>query len=139
MSYYVDHFVAGRISKFTYGTPCHPSYDPTDPEHVRRAYKLYVDPMGLKRVPGYFETMLSRVRVVIFPWLSGLNPVALQGTKVLEDREIRHGFCCTSKGAPRKYVSTEIVKYTGALAAPEWGDIEEGRPFGFSCYLVTSA
>ena len=95
--------------------------------------------MGLKRVHGYFETMLSRVRVVIFPWLSGLNPVALQGTKVLEDREIRRSLSWASEGVPPQYLSLGVVKYTGSLATPKWEDVEQGRVFSFSCYLVKSA
>ena len=76
---------------------------------------------------------------MIFPWLSGLNPVALQGTKVLEDREIRHGFGWVSEDAPPRYLSPKVVKYTGALAAPEWTDIKQGRLFSCSCYLVKGA
>jgi hypothetical protein len=62
VSYYIDHFVTGRISKFTYGVPCIALYDPSNPEHVRREHKSYINPMGEKRVPDHFETMLSRVR-----------------------------------------------------------------------------
>ncbi|KAF9650931.1 hypothetical protein BDM02DRAFT_3163995 [Thelephora ganbajun] len=109
VSFYVDHFVTGRISKFTYGVPCSITYNPFDPEHAQRAHKSFIDAMGERRIPGYFTTMLSR------------------GTKVLEDREIRYGFSWVSKGAPRQYVSPEIVKYTGTLFAPEWVDTEQGR------------
>ena len=62
LSYYVDHFVTGRISKFTYGVASHVSYKSSNPEHVRREHKSFVDVMGDKRVPDHFETMLSRVR-----------------------------------------------------------------------------
>ena len=62
VSYYVDHFVTGRLSKFTYGVPCSALYNPSNPEHVRRSHKSYVDGMGDKRVLGFFETMLTRVR-----------------------------------------------------------------------------
>ena len=62
VSYYVDHFVKGRISKFTYGVPCRMPYNSSNPEHVRREHKSFVDAMGTKRVPDNFKTMLSRVR-----------------------------------------------------------------------------
>ena len=62
VSFYVDHFVAGRISKFTYGVPCRSRYKPSDPEYVRREYKSYISRAGEKQVPGRFVTLLSRVR-----------------------------------------------------------------------------
>ena len=54
----------------------------------------------------------------------------LQGTKVLEDREIRHRFCTVSEDAPPQRISHMISKYTGkALVSPEWRDVEEGAVF----------
>ena len=61
ISYYVDHFVTGRISKFTYGIPCGIIYDSSNPEHVRRKNKSYVNVTGDKAFSGGFDTMLSRV------------------------------------------------------------------------------
>ena len=62
VSYYVDSFVAGRISKFTYGVSCNAIYKPSNPEHVRREDKSYLDPAGNRHIPDYFQTMLLRVR-----------------------------------------------------------------------------
>ena len=62
ISFYVDRFVTGRVSKFTYGVPCIAVYRPSDPEHVKRKHKAYIDPRGDKVLPGYFDTMLPRVR-----------------------------------------------------------------------------
>ena len=61
---------------------------------------------------------------------------ALQGTKVLEDREIRHSFCVINEGSPPRSASPGITKYTGALTAPRWDDIEPGRVFCSPWYLV---
>ena len=61
VSFYVDHFVTGRVSKFTYGTPCATSYKPSNPEHVKREHKSYLDPTGMKVISGCFDVMLSRV------------------------------------------------------------------------------
>ena len=61
VSFYVDHFVTGRISKFTYGTHHSILYQPSDPEHVRREHKSFFDPAGDKYLPDRFESMLSRV------------------------------------------------------------------------------
>ena len=60
-----------------------------------------------------------------------LNSIALQGTKVLENREIRQTFYRTSEDTPLQHVSPKVVKYTGALVAPEWEDIEPGIVFNF--------
>jgi len=116
VSYYVDHFVTARVSKFTYGVPCNVVYNSGNPEHAKRAHKLYTNEMGERRIPGGFTTMLSR------------------GTKILEDREIRHSFCRSSDGTPPKQASPSIDKYTGSLASPEWADVEEGK-FETLCYV----
>ena len=62
VSYYVDHFVAGRISKFTYGVINDVLYDSSNPEHVRRAHKTFINALGERRVPSHFDVMLIRVR-----------------------------------------------------------------------------
>ena len=61
VSFYVDHFVTGRVSKFTYGVPCHIMYQPNNPEHIIRGYKSFLDAAGDRRIDGHFENMLSRV------------------------------------------------------------------------------
>jgi hypothetical protein len=61
VSYYVDHFVTGRISRFTYGAPCDIPYEPFNSEHVSRGNKSYFDPLRQQRVPNSFATLLSRV------------------------------------------------------------------------------
>jgi len=61
ISFYVDHFVTGRISKFTYGVACNVSYRFINLEHRKREHLSFLNPAGKKRIPGYFETMLPRV------------------------------------------------------------------------------
>ena len=61
VSYYIDHFVTGRISKFTYGVLGNVVYDPYDPEHVLREHQSYVDAVGDTCIPNNFRTMLPRV------------------------------------------------------------------------------
>lgn len=62
-----------------------------------------------------------------------------QGTKVLEDREIRLRFSCSTEGTPPQQAYQGVTKYTGALATPEWKDIEPGRVLTFPLYLVKDA
>ena len=61
ISFYLDRFVKGRILRFTYGTPRNAPYSPSNPDHVRREHKTYINLMGEKRVRGAFHTMLSKV------------------------------------------------------------------------------
>jgi len=68
-----------------------------------------------------------------------LNLIALQGTKILGDREIRYRRCAITKDTPRTHTFTRIIKYTGTLASPEWKDIEPGRVFSFPRHLVKNA
>jgi len=67
-----------------------------------------------------------------------MNSTGLQGTKVLEDREIRFHCCSVSEDVPPQHISPKIVKYTGTLVAPEWRDIEPGRVFSFSRHSMKS-
>ena len=75
----------------------------------------------------------------IFTLGFGLNYIALQGTKVLEDREIRLNFHWVTEGIPPQHISAGITKYIGALATPEWKDVEPGRVFTFPWYPVKGA
>ena len=62
VSYYVDNFVAGRISNFTYGVVSDALYDSSDPERVRRSRGTFINAVGERRVPSHFDVMLTRVR-----------------------------------------------------------------------------
>jgi hypothetical protein len=126
-AFYVDHLVIGRISKFTYGVPCNAVYEPSDPEHVQRKHKSYIDPSGERRVPGYFMNMLLRVGYAQSPPSFPQSHSSLQGTKVLKDREIRESFYWLSKISPTQHISSEILKYKGTADAPEWVDTEQGK------------
>jgi len=72
--------------------------------------------MGQRLVPDHFATMLTR------------------GTKVVEDKEIRHAFYLTAEGGPPQEASPGITKYTGALTSPDWKD-EEPDKFETLCYV----
>ena len=105
--------MTARIAKFTYGLPSEIVYDPSDPEHVRRAHNSYVDAMGDIRVRNAFSTMLTRVRHHSHCPVFWTDPIVLQGTKVLEDREIRLPRVLVAKGAPHQQNCTGV--YSGTL------------------------
>src|SRR5258706_68368 len=113
ISFYVDHFVTRRISKFTYGAACNVSYHFFNPEHRRRKSLSFLNPAGERRVPGYFGTMLLQVchPSPLMILLVSLAP--LQGTKVLEDQEVRYSFCYVTEGAPQQQAFQSVLKYTG--------------------------
>ena len=59
--FYINHFVQGRVSKFTYGIPGWVVYTPSNPEHVKREYKTFINAEGKKCIRSYFTTMLPKV------------------------------------------------------------------------------
>jgi len=117
VSFYIDHIVTGRISKFTYGVPCTVVYRPSDSEHVKRQHRVYTDIEGDKCLSDGFTTMLSK------------------GTKVLENREIRTSMYVVREGAPAKEVTARIIKYDGSQRSPRWMDVERDR-FETLCHVV---
>jgi len=72
-------------------------------------------------------------------WRFRLIPIALQGTRILEEREIRCELCMVAEDAPPQHTNSRFVKYTGDLALPVWEDAEPGRVFSFPWYLVKNA
>ena len=123
--------MTGRVSKFTYGVPYGIIYQPSDPEHTRREHKIYVDAAGDRRIDGRFENMLSRV-CYLPPFIILLdNPVVFQGTKVLEDREVKFSLCYLTEGTPQQHAASSVLKYTGMSRIPEWTDVNEGSVFNF--------
>ena len=132
VSYYLDNFVTGRISKFTYGASCDVHYQPSNLEHVRRGHKSYLNAAGDKLIPDYFQTMLLRVRHLPLLLVLQYNLIPSQGTKVLEDRELRTTLCYVTDGAPQRQASQPVLRYTGTSDTPEWRDTEPGSVFSFN-------
>ena len=69
ISYYLDHFVVGRIVRYTYGTPASIPYDPSDPAHRKRAHKSYMGITGIPRLDVFVPTLfkVANVRLWIVP------------------------------------------------------------------------
>lgn len=62
VSFYLDHYVKARISKFAYGTTCSTDYDPNNPDHLSRRANMYVSVSGTRKLPGLFDVILPKVR-----------------------------------------------------------------------------
>jgi hypothetical protein len=66
LSFYHDHFVRSRVSKFTYGRFCCPAFDPADQDHQQRVHKTYTSVSGLVRVNDFFDVILPKVCLISF-------------------------------------------------------------------------
>ena len=72
---------------------------------------------------------------VIYPLLLILldDLVVLQGTKVLEDKEVRFSLSYTTEDTPQQHASPSVLKYTGTSSSPEWtDDVDQGSVFSFN-------
>jgi len=65
MSFYIDHYVTARVSKYAYGTSSSALYDENNPEHFSRTHKKYVDLPGDVMIGDLFSTILPMV-VLLF-------------------------------------------------------------------------
>ena len=59
VSYYLDHFVVGRIIKYTYGTPASTMFDTSDPEHLRRTDKMFLGITGHLQLDVFSPTLFK--------------------------------------------------------------------------------
>ena len=61
VSFYLDHFVAARISKFAYGVECSISFNPRNTEHLVRSSSAFISLAGVKQLRGAFDVILQKV------------------------------------------------------------------------------
>jgi len=66
VSFYLDHFVRYRVAKVTYGSRGRRRYDPADPNYTKRMQRLFVDPNGVKWITHGFDSILLRVRILLW-------------------------------------------------------------------------
>ena len=59
IAYYLDHPVVRRIVRYTYGMPGSILYDPSDPEHRKRAYKKHLGMAGEIQLDIFIPTLLK--------------------------------------------------------------------------------
>jgi len=122
----VNHFVTGRLVKYTYGAIGCITFDASDPEHRQRS--------GKKQLSATGEFVLEMFAPILWK-VSGstssspeLTSGIFQGTKVVETEEFSDMFLGTSPlpptVAPKKLA---VVRYKGELEKPQWVDIEPGQ------------
>ena len=63
ISFYLDHSVSVRVSRFAYGTECNTPYRREDPEHKSRSKRIFQGLDGVQRLSDYFSIILPKVCV----------------------------------------------------------------------------
>jgi len=121
VSYYLDHFVVGRIVRYTYGTPAAIKYDPSDPEHRKRAHKKYMGITGILQLDAF-------------------SPTLFKGTRISDTQEFRGKVSNVSRFPPIAGKTSEfpIIRYTGKSEKPLWMD-EEQDNFKEMCRISVDA
>ena len=61
ISFNIDHSVTSRVSRYTYGIECYPIFNPSNIDHISRAYSCIVKPSGVLWVPNGFSGILLKV------------------------------------------------------------------------------
>ena len=61
MSFYIDHCVRTRVSRFTYGQFSNTKFDPHNADHQRRIHDVYTSLSGQKNVKNNFSIILPKV------------------------------------------------------------------------------
>ena len=139
ISYYIDNFVVGRLVRYTYGTPASIPYDPSDPEHRKRAHKKYLGITGVPRLdifsPTLFKVADIRLRI------SHLGLTNSQGMRVSGTQEFRDEVAGVTMMPPvtGRVLKFSIIRYTGNSKKPLWMDEEQGRwPTQIRCGMIAS-
>ncbi|KAG7091390.1 hypothetical protein E1B28_010428 [Marasmius oreades] len=110
VSFFLDHMVSARVSRFTYGIECNVPYQPSKADHKKRSHTIFVKPSGKTALPGHFSTILPK------------------GSRVQEETEFRRPYYQESAySMSLMNISAEILCYKGHDDAPEWLDINPKR------------
>ncbi|KAF6743411.1 hypothetical protein DFP72DRAFT_933565 [Ephemerocybe angulata] len=107
ISFYLDHRVGSRMSRFTFGVNCHVPYNPSDEDHRVRSITSWLSPSGARRLPGYFSVILPK------------------NTQVSETKEFKRSYFEESDYlANFSNVSVELDCYRGKVENPKWADVD---------------
>ncbi|KDR69801.1 hypothetical protein GALMADRAFT_145198 [Galerina marginata CBS 339.88] len=102
VSFYIDHFVASRVSKLAYGTEVYARFQPQNPDHILRSEKKFQDLTGDIVITGLFSTILPK------------------NTKVAESQEFRKSYRQHAPD-PSQFNSVEVdvMCYRGTVCLKE--------------------
>jgi hypothetical protein len=107
VSYFIDHLVSSRVSRFTYGTECSVPFNPFDMEHRARQKDVFRSASGILALPRAFSSILTK------------------GIRVSEQQEFSETFAIRRVNQTAcNQVEVGIMSYRGLLPKPDWMDIE---------------
>ncbi|KIK43059.1 hypothetical protein CY34DRAFT_804224 [Suillus luteus UH-Slu-Lm8-n1] len=107
VSFFIDHLVSSRVSRFTYGTECSVPFNPFDMEHRARQKEVFRSASGILALPRAFSSILTK------------------GTRVSEQQEFSETFAIRRYNqAACNQVEVGIMSYRGLLPKPDWMDTE---------------
>ena len=141
ISFNIDHSVTSRVSRYTYGVECCPTFDPDNLEHIARAHTREAGPSGTLVVPNGFSGILSKVSILFYK-TCGCFIFRVQDTEVSEEREFRKFFYTEYTRREFRALSTEkttIKCYRDRKSkAPAWIDMAPGLwRFGTPCGTIS--
>ncbi|CCM04625.1 uncharacterized protein FIBRA_06809 [Fibroporia radiculosa] len=120
ISYYLNNWVAVRMTRLTYGIECSAHYDETDPEHYKRRAKVTTRPSGHLALSDHYSVILSK------------------GTRVQQDQEMEESYVKeVEEPHALNRIFCEIMAYRGRSKKPQWMDTEPGKYYkypGFPSY-----
>jgi len=105
ISFYLDHFVRTRVSKFTYGNFYSPKYNPSDPDHLSRSHNVCTSSSGEELISEFFDIILP------------------QNTQISETKEFRESYFKCSD-SPFGTCDIFIWCYRGNVVTPKWKDVD---------------
>ncbi|KAF5317127.1 hypothetical protein D9611_003509 [Ephemerocybe angulata] len=108
MSFYIDHCVRTRVSKFTYGQFSNTKFDPHNAEHQKRFANTYISLSGQRNVKNNFSIILPR------------------NTQVSETKEFAKDFHISKKSIGKlTTANVSVWAYRGDIVTPQWKDVDE--------------
>ncbi|KAK0434111.1 hypothetical protein EV421DRAFT_1717855 [Armillaria borealis] len=108
ISFYLDHFVRSRISRYIYGSKMYTPFNREDLEHRRCADKTFVAANGKTSLDNQFDIILSK------------------DVRMSEETEFRKSYFKYAEAlAKLSTIEDEIIYYRGTCKTPRWMDTEE--------------
>ncbi|TFK64303.1 hypothetical protein BDN72DRAFT_846729 [Pluteus cervinus] len=103
VSFFIDHFVSARVSKFQYGTVVNTLYLPYKSSHFQRRDKRCIDLSGKIRLPHAFDVILPK------------------DTRVTEEQEFQEKYNCQARTIDSlENIQTRVLRYRGMRDTIEW-------------------
>ncbi|KAI6119939.1 hypothetical protein EDD16DRAFT_1476965 [Pisolithus croceorrhizus] len=118
VSYFIDHSVTARVSKYACGVKYNILYDPNNQEHRQRSSQVLHRVDGSQRLPNAFGIILPK------------------DTQVSETKEFRRSYHRTSANrSDFGHLRDAILCYKGSSPHPRWTDVDKGSYYTL-CTIV---